>query len=257
MTKLKWLFTPLVALPLIVSCNVYSPLSSEKEVEDYLEAAQKCLHDNDYGCAITKYNKLPAGETKDQKLCLVYLAQGGLKLSSLINTVTTNSSAMMGALAQTMVPWTQAKSDAMDNAKIHCVNYGVSAGTAGASNAALLKSLAYFSHCAIRIAKTDRFVATSNTDTACNTASPTGNGVITQDDVGPAGGAISTSSPGMCAADVASCLDDISRVDSSALSSANLNDIKTANDAIPSALKTSTTVTNDARSALRGTTPAS
>ncbi len=60
-------------LPVLISCNIYAPLSSNSTVEDHLEEAQKCLHEGNYTCAIENYEKLPEGDLRKQKLCTVNL----------------------------------------------------------------------------------------------------------------------------------------------------------------------------------------
>ncbi len=93
----------------IAACNIYKPLSKAQSTEDIIEDAQKCLHDNDYACAIENYLKLPSGELRAQKLCTVSLARGGFTLTALINVIQTRSNKMLGLLANTLAPFSDAK----------------------------------------------------------------------------------------------------------------------------------------------------
>lgn len=239
-----------LAVFLLSACNIYSPFAQKSSTLDYVEEGEKCLNNNDYGCAVTAYSAIPDPETRYFKLCSVYLAQGGLTLDMLINTVSSQSATMLGALAQGFVPWTQSKSDALDNAKTNCASYASSASTTvGMNTATLLQSLGYLAHCAIRIAKTDVFLGSSNADTTCNTPGPN-TGQITQSDVcDSASGSIA--STGMCAADVDTCTVDLSSINNSALSGSGATNISSAVNQVPAALRTSGTATIAARSAIR------
>lgn len=240
----------LLVLPVLISCNVYSPFAQRSSTADLLEEGQKCIHNNDYPCAVEAYSAIPDPEVKNEKLCMLNLTQGGMTISFLQNTITQNSGKMLGNLAQGLVPWSQAKSDALDAAKTACANYVSTASTTvGANQATLLKSISLLIHCAIRIAKTDQFVATSESDTACNTPG-NGNGTVSQSDVSDnANGTISAT--GMCAADALACTSDISGMSGSSLSAAGLNDIATALSKVPDALKTSSSSAIASRSAIR------
>lgn len=234
----------------VTSCNIYSPFAQKSSTQDLVEEGQRCMHDGDYACAEEAYTAIPDAEVKNEKLCKMFLTKGGMTLSFLIDTVTNNSSKMLGELAQGLVPWTQAKSDALDSAKTACANYVSSTTTSASANqATLLQSVGLLVHCAIRVAKTDVYVATSNSDTACNTAGG-GNGTISQSDIGDnADGTIT--SRGMCAADASMCTTDISSMSASSLSAAGLSAIADALNAIPAALRTSSSTAIASRGAIR------
>lgn len=238
---------------LFSACNVWSPLEAENDSEALIEAAQKCLHDGDYDCAIEKYLALPVGELRDRKLCTGYLVKGGFTLNSFLNVVSLDSSDMLGALAQSLVPWSEDRGDAAANAYTHCKAFG-EYSTSG-SLGVLLKTMGAYVDCASRISRTDLWVATSNADTSCSTP---GNGdeIITQSDLGPAGGSISSGNPGMCASDVNACVEELSDLDSSGtsgeLGDSGLGDIQGSFDSIPDELKDSNTTTDVGRDTIRG-----
>lgn len=238
----------LTILGILLSCNVYAPLESESSEEALLEAAQKCLHDDDIDCAIEKYSALPPGNTKNQKLCTSHLVKSGLTLKAFINVIGSGESNMLAALAQTLAPWDAAKGAAAAAALTHCTDYN---NTAAGDLGVLLLTIGNFVDCATRIAKTDLLVATSNDDTACNTP---GNGdeLINQADIGAADGSIATT--GMCTADVTICGTNISGVDSTALDGSGFGGIADSNDALGTAITNE--VTNTARQAIFGMVPA-
>lgn len=240
-------------LPVLVSCNIYSPFAQRGSTEDLLEEGQKCLHNNDYPCAIEAYNAIPDALVKNEKLCKVYLTQGGMTLPFLINTVTKNSSKMLGELSQGLSPWTEGKSDSLDRAKTSCADYVTQATASGnaiaLNQSTLLRSISLLVHCAIRVAKTDLYVATSESDTTCNTA---GNrdGAITQADITTTtNGTIATT--GMCGTDATMCTTDISTMSPAALTAAGLSDIANALNSIPAALRTSGSDAIVSRAAIR------
>lgn len=234
---------------LILSCgtNIFRPFTGEKSTEDILEEAQKCLHDNDYSCAISKYQTLPAGTLKNQKLCIVRLAQGGLTIKTLVNIVGKNENTVLGQLADTLVPWSAEKQAALDAAKTDCVAY---ADAGGGDFGTLVKTLALMTHCASLLAKTDLLVGNSEADAACTTAG-NNSGNVRQNDISDSSGNIGTA--GMCSLDVGTCRDDIVAIPVSALEAAGLSGIKNAYDQVPSALKDSSAVITSVRSSLRTT----
>lgn len=204
----------------LVSCNIYSPFDSKSSDNDYVEAAQKCLHDNDYACAVENYGKIASAELKSQKLCLVYLAKSGFTISAMVSTVKTNSATMLGSLATELIPWSAQKSTDSAAAMTQCDAY---AGFAGSGQTGvLLKNLSHLVDCATLLAKSDQVIGTSNADTACTTA---GNrdGRITQADVNENVGGVNA----MCAADALRCSNNFNTMDTASLGS-DLNDIKTA-----------------------------
>lgn len=224
----------------LAGCNIYQPFKSSKTANDYIEEAQKCLHDGDYDCAITNYNQLPAGVDKQEKLCTVYISKAGMSLSDLVSVVNQNSVRMMGALAQSIVPWTEAKGTAIAAGITACGDSALVATETGK----LLKALALYTDCAVRMAKTDEFVATSNSDTACDTAGNR-NGLVREGDIADnSDGTISAT--GMCAADVTACRTDLRTISvESLLSGIGVDSLATAYQAIPSELTGSSSGTTD------------
>lgn len=222
-------------LSLVVACNLYAPLAANSSVDDHLEEAQKCLHEGNFACAVENYSKLPDGDLKNQKLCTVNMARAGFTLSSLINTVTKKSDGVLGELANNVIPWSEERKTAADDAKTYCASY--KASSASGDLGVLLGSLSVLLHCANRMSKADQFQATSNSDTECTTA---GNkdGVVDESDISPnADGTVSASTPGMCAADVEDCRVDIDSLSPSELNAAGLSDIGSALDEVPDEIK--------------------
>jgi len=243
--NLLWAVTALLAL-LMTSCNIYSPLTAVNSTDDILEEAQKCLHDGDYDCAIEQYNALSDSTLKSQKLCMANLAKGGVTLYALINVLPQGTSAMMGNLANQLLPHSDAKQSALDSAKTHCVAFGAASTE---QIAVLLKTVSLLSHCAIRMTKTDTLVANSDSDTVCTTA---GNqdGVIDRSDISDTADGNITA-VGMCATDVSACNEDIVALPDDELAAAGLSNIKASYDAMPAALKTSSAATIPTRGSLK------
>lgn len=225
----------LLLLPLLVSCNIYSPFAPSSSTEDLVEEGRKCEHDGDFGCAIDAYSKIPDPLTKHEKLCQGYLAQGGVTLSVLINTLTQGTSKILGDVATALMPWSSDKGTALLNAKNACIEFAnLATTTIGRKQSALLKSLSLIADCSIRISKTDEFVATSNSDESCTTPG-TRDGRITQSDVAENSTGVITT-VGMCASDVTACDQNIAAIDGTGLSNAGLTQIKAGVDAIPAGL---------------------
>lgn len=223
-----WLFLLFVLL----RCNVYAPLRSASSDADYLEEATKCLHDNDAACAAEQYEKLSNADLKNEKLCTLYVSEAGLGLSA-IPAIKEAGAKMLSAIAGKLLPWSQVKSDASDKAVTYCTNLAASPSAGDLST--LLKFISILTHCSTRIAKTDQFVASSNSDTACTTAG-NGDGKITQSDIGD--GALGTiTSKGMCSADVRTCITDLASMSTGDLEKAGYTDLKDALNKIPAALK--------------------
>lgn len=233
----------LAFLPVILACNIYEPLAKRSTPEEYVEAAQACLHKSDYACALENYNALPAGKLKNEKLCSVYLAKGGVTLKSLISVIPTGSATMLGALANTLIPWSDTKSSDLASAKTSCE--ALAADTTSGDTGALLKVVAYFADCAIRLAKTATYQSVAAGD-ACNTPNASAPTSLRPADIGPANGVISSSNPGMCSTDVSACVTDISAISGSSLTSAGLTDISNAFNLIPSELKNNAAATEQA-----------
>jgi hypothetical protein len=203
----------------LVSCNIYAPFDSKSSDNDYVEAAQKCLHNNDYSCAVENYSKINSAELKSQHLCLVYLAKAGFTISALVNTVKNNSQTMLGTLATQMIPWSSQKTADAASAMTQCDAYAGFA--ASGQTGILLKDLSHLVDCATQLAKSDQFIGSAPGDTTCTTA---GNrdGKVSKADVN-SGGVANV----MCDADAVRCATDFNTMDTSSLGS-DLNDIKTA-----------------------------
>lgn len=203
----------------LISCNVYGPFASNSTEQDYVDSAQKCLKTRDYDCAIGFYNAMPAGDLKNQKLCLIYLAKAGISLTTVLNTFTQAANTMLGTLANQLLPWSQTKQDALDVAATNCATYKTSATSAKAGQ--LLNALAVFSHCAIRISKTDTYFASNNLSATCG-QSRTGNGIISGADIDDNSGTGAITAQGMCVDDVNTCGTDISSLNAAQLSAVGL-----------------------------------
>ncbi len=206
----KKIFLPLIALLVIslVSCNLYSPLQGGSSVQDHIEIAQSCLTNGDYDCAAAEYGALPAGSLREQKLCTVYLSQAGFGISQLVTVFKlADKKKALGAVANKILPYTAKKLDGATKAIDHCGQF-LTAAAPGDEHllAALLKSLGYFVHCGVLMAKTTSVLDTG--DGACTT--PSTNTSVAAASISPAGdGSVSVASPGMCSADAVSCLNDV------------------------------------------------
>ncbi len=243
MKKMKQPLVYLAFLPVLLSCNIYEPLAKKSTPEEYIEAARACLHKGDYACAIENYNELPAGKQKNEKLCSVYLAKGGVTLKSLISVIPTGNATMLGALANTLIPWSETRSSDIASAKTACTD--LAADSTSGDTGALLKAVANFADCAVRLAKTASYQSVAAGD-SCNTVNTSAPTALRASDIGPTNGVISTATPGMCSTDVTACVTDISAVSGSSLTGAGLTDIATAFTSIPDALKNNAAATESA-----------
>src|SRR5262245_37543108 len=115
MSFLKRLATCCV-LPLLLSCNLYKPFTKTVTDEDHVEEGQKCLHEGDFGCAISNYELITNTALRNEKLCQTYLSKAGLDLSDLLNIVTQGTTTVLGDLAQSFIPWSQEKYDSIQSA---------------------------------------------------------------------------------------------------------------------------------------------
>ncbi len=189
------------------SCNIWEPFDGEPDI---LEAAFQCLHAQNYACAIEKYNLLPDGTLKSQKLCTTYLTKAGISTSILINTMQ-ESTFMMGKLANQLVPWSSTKQADIGQAVTHCTAYRTAVvGTTYEDNGKLLTSLAAITDCSLRMAKSDLFQSTTGAD--CDTAAAgatSNNGVIERGDISETSDG---NLPGMCDADADACRDNLQNV---------------------------------------------
>ncbi|MCX6103426.1 MAG: hypothetical protein NT000_09235 [Proteobacteria bacterium] len=220
----------------VLSCNVYSPLNSNNSDLDKLEEAQRCLKDLNYNCAIAQYEGIKDSDLKEQKLCQVYLTKGGVTLAVLINTLNKNSSKVLGNLAKNFLPWTSQKLTDLELAKTHCMNFAETSKSADLG--VLLKTIAVFSDCAIRMARAEKFKATTE-DQGCTIASDTTNGKLEAGDIGQSGGVL----PGMCRSDVVACGADLISVTEATLNSSGFSDLAAAIQLLPPGITSGTTIT--------------
>ena len=228
---LSALVSVLVATTL-TSCNLYSPLEGGGSTQDHLEIAQECLTRGDYDCAVTEYKALPDGSLKSQKLCTLYLSQGGFTLSSLVTVFNLpDKKKSLGAVANRALPYTASRQTGADEAKTHCAAYKTAVATGVAAEqqlGELLLSLSYFNHCAVLMSKTTTLQTTD--DVACTTAST--QTTVTAAGISKAGdGSVSATNPGMCKDDAEACLADISAMASTSVGG-QLQYIKDAYDQI-------------------------
>ena len=221
MTAKKFIL-PLVILlsSSLVSCNLYSPLEGSGTQLDHLEIAQSCLTKGDYDCAAAEYQALAAGSLKEEKLCTVYLSQAGFGLSTLVTVFKlADKKKALGAVANKVLPYTAKKLEGAVKAIDHCGKF-LDVATAGDPHtlAVLLKSLGYFVHCGVLMAKTTVFLGNGAADTTCTTPS-TFSTVTAASISSVVDGSISASSPGMCSADADLCLSDVQSVGTTELGS--------------------------------------
>ncbi len=249
-SKSRILILSLLSLPLYLSCNIYTPLSSPSTDEEYLEEARACLHSGDYACAIENYEKLSDGPVKNEKLCIVNIARAGLGLSTLVQTITNNESqdAFLGQLANRLLPtYSEDQLAAAESSITNCALMGTD------DTGTLLKTLSYMVDCGNRLAKTDTLVAISDggTTTCNSTTAGNGDGEVTSVDIGGNAltGALSGGEPGMCAADVQKCLDDLQAANGLGFGGGIGGNL----DALPPELIDSSTAVDLARVELRGT----
>ena len=224
-------------LPLLLSCNLYSPLQGGGGTQDLLERARRCEEDGDFVCAEEMFKKLPDGETKMSRLCSLYLTEAGVTLNTFADVLSkAGGITMLGTLAQTLVPYTQDKLTAAANALTECGSFATASGSA---TAVLLQSSAKFTHCAVLLAKTDQAIQTSNGD-ACATAGNK-NGTLTKSDIA-----------GMCSADVDLCTTDLRTLKPADLKTAGLDGLSDSQTSLPAELQpTATQATDFVRTALQ------
>lgn len=234
MRQALWPALQCIALLLVAGCNIYSPFDSKSSETDKLELGIKCLNDGDYACAISNYQSLPNGKLKDQKLCSSYLAKTGVTLDILINVVTQKTSNMLGNLAKKMVPWSETKQSDADNAKTYCEAYQLD--SSAGKDAFLFVAIGNLTHCAVLMAKADKYVANNNSDLDCLTPG-NNSGTLTSSDLTGTG-----TSNFMCAQDTISCGRDIARITdpsfNEGLGGSGLNDLSGAINKVPTDLKT-------------------
>ena len=241
------LFSSLFLLS-VISCNLYAPFNTYGSDVDFIEEGTKCLHNNDYDCAAREFAKISDQTKKSQKLCTVNLARAGFTISALLGTVNGGGNDMLVKLATALIPWTETKSSAADDAKTNCGTFA--SLTTNPDLGALLKSTSLIVHCSNRVSKTDLYLGTSETDETCTTAG-NGDGKLTATDVSAVSdGAIAPK--GMCAKDVIACREDISTLSSVSFSGSSLSGIGDAFASMPSDLKNSSAGVQLVRSSIRG-----
>jgi hypothetical protein len=246
----------LLCIPFCISCNVFAPFNTENSTEDIIEVAQQCEAQGDYNCAVYNYLKLPDSDLKNTKLCLGYMASAGLTLNSIVNTLVnqSNSAYVIGIFAQSLMPWNAARSTNASTAVNYC---NAIAGPNATTTGILLQTVSLLVDCAVRMGKTDQFLATSDLLTdSCSTAGPN-TGILTALDIAVASTGLATpSQPGMCPNDVQACKTDILSIQSGRLTDGSLSTIQSAYNMIPSALKSQTAIVIPViRAALRAATP--
>ncbi|MBY0372229.1 hypothetical protein K2X33_16225, partial [bacterium] len=243
-------------LPLVLSCNLYQPLSSAGDsVDEILEEARSYLHAGDYAGAITQYERLPTGELRTEKLCVVNLARGGLDLSVMMETLTNNTSdasfTMLGQLANDLVPFTDEKLTAAETARTQCAAFTVTTRTTK-----LLKILSLFVDCGMRMARTDKWVSdTGGVTASCNSTTPGNNsGAITDADIGGnGGGTLSAGFPGMCDYDALQCASDLDTAANTNILSDGLDVLNDNLGLIPSDFLGGSPVADAVRNAMKDT----
>jgi hypothetical protein len=241
-----------LSLPLFSGCNLYSSFAGPNNDEEYVQEAQKCLREGNYTCAIDNYSKIVSTELKNEKLCLVQLTRGGLGIAELVNTIASSSGAtMMGRLATALMPWTEDKQTGMEAAVVECNKLST---IANVEKQALLRTIAYLSECAVKMAKADQFVATSEATDACN-ATTAGNqdGELTAGDIAASNASVDLSgvNTGMCKVDVTTCATNLDQAnDLSAFLGADLSGVSGNLTNIPADLKNSSAATTAVRQAL-------
>lgn len=253
MRTFRKLFILISFFGLLASCNVYTPFNTNGSDLDKLEEAQVCLKQNDWACALEQYQKLEDNTLKQQKLCQVYLSRGGITLSVLVNVLNQDSNKILVNLGNKLIPWTSNKSKDLDLAKTHCGNFN---SIKSSADSLFLKSASLLAHCAIRMARADRFQSIQSDDT-CTMANVSSNGFVEAGDICQSSdGSLEesgVSKPGMCSPDVSTCSSDIISVKNVAaeLRSLGLNDLAGAAEKLPSSIVDSVPTTT-ARLALKG-----
>ena len=232
-TTSYFFLTVAVSLPLLLACNIYSPLSSVSSDEDRIEEALVCLHAGDFECAIANYEALTPGEERNRRLCTAHMARAGLTINSLINLFEDKNAQVVGALANALGTWSSVKQAASESAVTACADYA--ANTTNTDFAVLLQNLSLVVSCATLMAKTDQFVADASDDETCDTAG-NNDGQITKEDIGgnEAGLIVTT---GMCPADVVACRTSLTQADVAGLNTAKLDEIEGTLDSLPPELK--------------------
>lgn len=249
---------PLVgAMALVAACNVFAPLEPDSSVQDHVQIGQKCEAALDFACARAEYDALPDGPLKSRKLCTLSLSVAGVTLSTLVNTVTIQGAAMLGATARELMPWSEAKDQAAkDASSVYCAAYA--SDPQSGDDGPLLLALSQLVHCSTLIAKVDQWVAVSDDDVACNTPGRRAGTVIAgdiSDDPATVNGTPKGDilQRGMCAADVLSCRKDVFSILRNDKFAARFGDIKRAVDAMPDGLKDENLPVDGVRGAIKQT----
>ena len=233
------LFVHTAVVFLFAGCNIYAPFTTKNNQNDYIEEAQKCLKNNDIGCAIDNYSLLPDGELKNQKLCVSYLSRAGFTSKLMLNVVAQNSDKVLGNLANALVPWTAQKMADAVSAAPFCNAVSGNVGT-------LFKVITLFVDCGLRMAKADVLIGSSPSDTTCTTPNPASDGQVTKADIGSTGA-------GMCTTDITACAQHFVDLVGVNLSSAGLGNINDAFNQIPAGLRDPTVTAIAGRAAIQST----
>lgn len=188
-------------LPMLLSCNVYKPLSSPGTDEEYRQAALACLHQGDYTCAVDNYNKLSDTVERDQNLCEVEMAQAGMTLDALVNVISekTTGTQLFGAVANQLLPYTTDKGTAAADARTKCATLPLSGSHAKLN--VLLQSLSYIADCASRMSATSVVQCTSSSTTVAGT----GHSTVLAADISATDGTYASSGKAMCDTDANQC----------------------------------------------------
>ncbi len=217
-----------VCLAFLISCNIYKPFDSKSSAEDFIEAAQKCLHEGNYACAIENYSQLPDLTQRAEKLCIVSVARAGFTLPALVGAFEKKSAKVIGDLANIFIPWSADRDTASDDAKTFCNQFATLAKN---DLGVLLTSISAIVHCTIRMAKADVCACTDDTQTTC--VPRDSDGKVTAGDLSDNTGKISVSNPGMCSADANACAEDFLAIDTDSLKNAKLDELKAVYEALP------------------------
>jgi hypothetical protein len=192
-----------LVLPLLLSCNIYRPFTSNSSDEDHREEATKCEQDGDYACAISNWKQLSVQSEQDQHLCMIEISQAGIGISVLVKQLAgkIDTNTILGDLATAVSPYTADKATAATQALSTC---GAYRGELPGQLADLLLGAALLADVSVRIARTAQAIGTDDTDTACTTTPPDPGQInqtnITQSKLG--------TGPGMCKADVTQIITD-------------------------------------------------
>lgn len=231
-----------LVLAAVSACNVFEGFASPSNDEEYIQEAHKCMREGNYVCALENFGRISNTDLKNEKICLAQITRAGLGLDELVNTISSNTGqSMLGRLATAVLPWTQEKETASSAAITECNKLST---ISDQSKQSLLRTLAYFADCAVRISKTDSLVsAVDGVTTECNsTSAGNGDGDIGSADIAKvdASAALDATNLGMCEFDVRTCVNDMSAAEAlSGQLGSGLGDVIGNINAVPADLKDS------------------